>query len=154
LHVDTTWKFRDMIRHCDMNRGEVRREAAVYTKPGRARARDQPDHLRLAAAHSVMKDRRAEAGLDKFGFDAAFGARSRDEEKSRAKERCSRSVRPDVWDPRNQRPSSGGSQHAHQQRRNDSVFPLSNWTELDIGSTTRASEFPWCQLYFAARGRW
>ena len=132
LHVDTTWKFRDMYALRDRSRRAGRR-ADRPQESGGAGARHQPVRPR-PAAHRPVEDRGAEAGARQDGFDAAFGGARRDEEKSRAKERMfSFRDRNHRWDPKRQRPELWSLYNARK-RKGESmrVFPLSNWTELDM----------------------
>ncbi|HUK02514.1 MAG TPA: sulfate adenylyltransferase subunit CysD [Steroidobacteraceae bacterium] len=152
LHVDTGWKFREMIRHRDMIAERYGLKLLVHTnKEGRERGID-PIRSGSQLHTQVMKTEALKQALEVWGFDAAFGGARRDEEKSRAKERVF-SVRSagHVWDPRNQRPELW---HLYNTRisKGESirVFPLSNWTELDIWLYTRAEDIPVVPLYFAA----
>ena len=122
-------------------------------QPGRARARHQPDRLGLGAPHPGDEDRSAQQALDKYGFDAAFGGARRDEEKSRAKER--------IFSFRTAEPCLGPAQPAAgalalyntriSKGESIRVFPLSNWTELDIWQYILAESIPIVPLYFAKR---
>jgi sulfate adenylyltransferase subunit 2 len=152
LHVDTGWKFRDMIRHRDMIVERYGFKLLTYTNPdGVARGID-PIRSGSQVHTQVMKTEALKQALDLYGFDAAFGGARRDEEKSRAKERIF-SVRSagHTWEPRNQRPELW---HLYNTRLTKGetirVFPLSNWTELDIWLYTRAEDIPVVPLYFAA----
>jgi sulfate adenylyltransferase subunit 2 len=152
LHVDTGWKFRDMIRHRDMIAQRYGLELRVYTNlEGRARGID-PIRSGSQLHTQVMKTEALKQALDRWKFDAAFGGARRDEEKSRAKERIfSFRSAGHAWDPRNQRPELW---HLFNTRINKGetirVFPLSNWTELDVWQYTRAESIPVVPLYFAA----
>jgi sulfate adenylyltransferase subunit 2 len=152
LHIDTGWKFRDMIRHRDGIAQRYGVKLLVYTNPeGRARGID-PISSGSQLHTQVMKTEALKQALDRWGFDAAFGGARRDEEKSRAKERVfSFRSRGHVWDPRNQRPELW---RLYNTRINKGetlrVFPLSNWTELDVWQYTRAQGIPVVPLYFAA----
>ncbi len=152
LHIDTGWKFRDMIRHRDMIAGRYGVQVLVYTNAeGRARGIN-PINSGSQLHTQVMKTEALKQALDLWGFDAAFGGARRDEEKSRAKERIfSFRSKGHVWDPRNQRPELW---RLYNTRLNKGetirVFPLSNWTELDIWQYTRAEEIPVVPLYLAA----
>ncbi len=152
LHVDTGWKFRDMLRHRDMIAGRYGVQLLVYTNAeGRARGIN-PITSGSQLHTQVMKTEALKQALDQWGFDAAFGGARRDEEKSRAKERIfSFRSKGHVWDPRNQRPELW---RLYNTRLNKGetirVFPLSNWTELDIWQYTRAESIPVVPLYFAA----
>jgi sulfate adenylyltransferase subunit 2 len=152
LHVDTKWKFRDMIRHRDSIAQRYGVTLLVYTNPeGLARGID-PITSGSQLHTQVMKTEALKQALDKWGFDAVFGGARRDEEKSRAKERVfSFRSGGHVWDPRNQRPELW---RLYNTRINKGetirVFPLSNWTELDVWQYTRAEGIPVVPLYFAA----
>jgi len=152
LHVDTRWKFREMIAFRDRRAAETGVELRVHINPdGVARGIGPISHG--AAVHTdVMKTQGLKQALDKWKFDAAIGGARRDEEKSRAKERVF-SFRNDRhrWDPKNQRPELWNLYntrvHAGESVR---VFPLSNWTELDIWLYIYREAIPVVPLYFAA----
>jgi sulfate adenylyltransferase subunit 2 len=152
LHVDTGWKFRDMIRHRDMIVARYGFKLLVYTNPDGLARGINPISSGSQVHTQVMKTEALKQALDKYGFDAAFGGARRDEEKSRAKERIF-SVRSagHTWEPRSQRPELW---HLYNTRLTKGetirVFPLSNWTELDIWQYTRAQDIPVVPLYFAA----
>ena len=152
LHVDTTWKFADMIRHRDTVAERYGVRLLVHVnEEGLARGIN-PIASGSSLHTQVMKTEALKQALDKHGFDAAFGGARRDEEKSRAKERVfSFRSAGHVWDPRNQRPELW---RLYNTRINKGetirVFPLSNWTELDIWEYTRAEAIPVVPLYFAA----
>lgn len=151
LHVDTTWKFREMIEFRDRRARELGLDLIVHTNPdGLARGINPIDHG--SAVHTdIMKTQALKQALDAHGFDAAFGGARRDEEKSRAKERVF-SFRNDRhrWDPRNQRPELwrlyNGRIHPGESIR---VFPLSNWTEMDVWEYIASQDIPVVPLYFA-----
>jgi sulfate adenylyltransferase subunit 2 len=152
LHVDTGWKFRDMMRHRDTIPGRYGVELLVYTNPAGAARGIDPIQSGSRLHTQVMKTDALRQALDHWGFDAAFGGARRDEEKSRAKERVfSFRAAGHVWDPRNQRPELwrlyNTRIHPGETIR---VFPLSNWTELDVWRYTRAEDIPVVPLYFAA----
>ncbi|WP_423602352.1 sulfate adenylyltransferase subunit CysD [Sphingomonas sp. MS122] len=151
LHVDTTWKFRDMYALRDRAAREAGMELLVHRNPeAEARGINPFDHGGL---HTDMwKTEGLKQALDKYGFDAAFGGARRDEEKSRAKERVfsfrSASHR---WDPKAQRPELWRLYNARKAKGESiRVFPLSNWTELDIWQYIRAENIEIVPLYFAA----
>ncbi|HEY0623375.1 sulfate adenylyltransferase subunit CysD [Sphingomonas sp.] len=151
LHVDTTWKFRDMYALRDRAAREAGMELLVHRNPeAEARGINPFDHGGL---HTDMwKTEGLKQALDKYGFDAAFGGARRDEEKSRAKERVfsfrSASHR---WDPKAQRPELWRLYNAKKAKGESiRVFPLSNWTELDIWQYIRAEGIEIVPLYFAA----
>ena len=153
LHVDTGWKFRDMIRHRDGSWLATASSCSCYTNEEGVARGINPITSGSQLHTQVMKTEALKQALDKCGFDAAFGGARRDEEKSRAKERVfSFRSAGHVWDPRNQRPELWNLyQHPHRPRaRSIRVFPLSNWTELDIWQYTRAEDIPVVPLYFAA----
>jgi sulfate adenylyltransferase subunit 2 len=151
LHVDTTWKFREMIAFRDETAARLGLRLLVHTnQEGLARG-ISPIASGSAVHTQVMKTEALRQALDQWKFDAAFGGARRDEEKSRAKERIfSHRSAAHAWDPRNQRPElwrlfntrikSGESMR---------VFPLSNWTELDVWEYVRAERIPVVPLYFA-----
>lgn len=151
LHVDTTWKFRDMYALRDRAAREAGMELLVHRNPeAEARGINPFDHGGL---HTDMwKTEGLKQALDKYGFDAAFGGARRDEEKSRAKERVfsfrSASHR---WDPKAQRPELWRLYNAKKAKGESMrVFPISNWTELDIWQYIRAERIEIVPLYFAA----
>jgi sulfate adenylyltransferase subunit 2 len=151
LHVDTTWKFRDMISFRDNLAKELGLELIAYTNPeGLAKNVNPFDHG--SALHTqIMKTDALKQALDKFGFDAAFGGARRDEEKSRAKERIF-SFRDSRhrWDPKNQRPELWNLYNSRKNKGESiRVFPLSNWTELDIWQYVYLEKIPIVPLYFA-----
>ncbi|MCP3728932.1 sulfate adenylyltransferase subunit CysD [Sphingomonas sp. MG17] len=151
LHVDTTWKFRDMYALRDRAAREAGMELLVYKNPeAEARGINPFDHGGLHT--DLWKTEGLKQALDKYGFDAAFGGARRDEEKSRAKERVfsfrSASHR---WDPKAQRPELWRLYNAKKAKGESiRVFPLSNWTELDIWQYIRAEGIEIVPLYFAA----
>ena len=152
LHVDTTWKFRDMYALRERMARESGMELLVWRNPDAlARGINPFDHG--SAVHTdLWKTEGLKQALDHHGFDAAFGGARRDEEKSRAKERIFsfRSAQ-HRWDPRNQRPELwhlyNGRKHAGESMR---VFPLSNWTELDVWQYIQREHIPVVPLYLAA----
>jgi len=152
LHVDTRWKFREMIAFRDRRVAETGVELRTWTNPdGVARDINPIEHG--AAVHTdVMKTRALKQALDKWKFDAAIGGARRDEEKSRAKERIF-SFRNDKhrWDPKHQRPELWNLYNTRIHRGESvRVFPLSNWTELDIWLYVWREKIPVVPLYFAA----
>jgi sulfate adenylyltransferase subunit 2 len=151
LHVDTTWKFRDMYRLRDRMACESGMELLVHRNPdAEARGINPFDH---GALHTdLWKTEGLKQALDLHGFDAAFGGARRDEEKSRAKERVFsfRSAN-HRWDPKNQRPELWNLYNARKAKGESiRVFPISNWTELDIWQYIAAEDIPIVPLYFAA----
>ena len=151
LHVDTTWKFREMIAFRDATAARLGVQLLVHiNKEGLARGIGPFTHG--SAVHTdVMKTQSLKQALDQYGFDAAFGGARRDEEKSRAKERVVsfRSAQ-HRWDPKRQRPELW---HLYNTRKNKGeslrVFPLSNWTELDIWQYIYMENIPIVPLYFS-----
>ena len=152
LHVDTTWKFRDMYALRERMAAETGMKLLVYQNPEAAALGINPfDHG--SQIHTDMwKTQGLKQALDKYGFDVAFGGARRDEEKSRAKERIFsfRSTQ-HRWDAKNQRPELW-HQYNTRKHKGESirVFPLSNWTELDIWQYIEAENIPIVPLYFAA----
>jgi sulfate adenylyltransferase subunit 2 len=152
LHVDTTWKFREMIAFRDQRTREVGVELIVHVnRDGVARGIGPLSHG--SEVHTdVMKTQALKQALDRWGFDAAFGGARRDEDASRAKERIfSFRDASHAWDPKRQRPELWRLYNARK-RKGESirVFPLSNWTELDIWLYIYRERIPVVPLYFAA----
>jgi sulfate adenylyltransferase subunit 2 len=151
LHVDTTWKFQDMIRFRDRTAEELGLDMRVWTnQEGKASGINPFDHGSKNYT-DVMKTQALKQALDHYRFDAAFGGARRDEEKSRAKERVySFRDRFHRWDPKNQRPELwnlyNGRRHRGESIR---VFPLSNWTELDIWQYIWLEDIPIVPLYYS-----
>ena len=153
LHVDTTWKFRDMIAFRDETAARLGMDLIVHTNPeGLEKGIGPFSHGSSVHTH-IMKTEALKQALDKYGFDAAFGGARRDEEKSRAKERVF-SFRNSAhgWDPKNQRPELWSLYNARV-AKGESIraFPLSNWTELDIWQYILTEDIPMVPLYFAAK---
>jgi sulfate adenylyltransferase subunit 2 len=151
LHVDTTWKFRDMYALRDKVGADPDIDLLVYKNPEAERQGINPfDHGPL---HTDMwKTQGLKQALDKFGFDAAFGGARRDEEKSRAKERVfSFRDRNHRWDPKRQRPELWSLYNVRKNKGESiRVFPLSNWTELDVWQYILREKIEIVPLYFAA----
>ena len=152
LHVDTTWKFRDMYAMRERMADEIGMELIVYQNPeAKAQGINPFDHG--SQLHTDMwKTQGLKQALDLYSFDAAFGGARRDEEKSRAKERIfSFRTAQHQWDPKNQRPELwrlyNGRKHKGESIR---VFPISNWTELDVWQYIQLENIPIVPLYFAA----
>ena len=152
LHVDTTWKFREMYDFRDKHVADLGMELLVHQNPEAKRLGINPfDHG--SSTHTDMwKTEGLKQALDAHGFDAAFGGARRDEEKSRAKERVFSLRSPQHrWDPKLQRPELWG---VYNVRRNPGetlrVFPLSNWTELDVWQYIHLEAIPIVPLYYAA----
>jgi sulfate adenylyltransferase subunit 2 len=152
LHVDTTWKFRDMVKFRDATAKKFGLELIVHVnREGLARGINPFDSGSVLYTN-VMKTEALRQALDQHGFDAALGGARRDEEKSRAKERIF-SVRSanHSWDPRNQRPELWKLFNTRiRQGESVRVFPLSNWTELDVWNYILAEDIGVVPLYFAA----
>jgi sulfate adenylyltransferase subunit 2 len=152
LHVDTRWKFRAMYELRDRMKEQFGLDLLVYTNPDGI-AQDINPFTHGSSIHTdVMKTQALKQALDKFGFDAAFGGARRDEEKSRAKERIfSFRSREHRWDPKNQRPELWTLYNTRKHRGESiRVFPMSNWTELDIWQYIYLNDIPIVPLYFAA----
>jgi len=152
LHVDTTWKFQDMYAFRARMASEHGMDLLVHVnEEGLARGINPFDSGSVVHT-DVMKTEALKQALDKYGFDAAFGGARRDEEKSRAKERIfSFRTEQHRWDPKNQRPELWRLYNArHRRGESIRVFPLSNWTELDVWLYIHREEIPIVPLYFAA----
>ena len=151
LHVDTTWKFKDMYALRNRMAEESGMELLVYqNEEAKARGINPFDHGPL---HTDMwKTEGLKMALDHYGFDAAFGGARRDEEKSRAKERIfSFRTASHGWDPKNQRPELWNLYNARKAKGESiRVFPISNWTELDIWQYIHLNDIPIVPLYFSA----
>jgi len=152
LHVDTTWKFRDMYALRERMAAEMGMELLVHQNPeAKAMGINPFDHG--SQVHTDMwKTQGLKQALDEHGFDAAFGGARRDEEKSRAKERIfSFRSATHHWDPKNQRPELWRLYNARKNKGESMrVFPLSNWTELDIWQYIHLEKIPIVPLYYAA----
>ena len=151
LHVDTTWKFREMIAFRDQTAQRLNLELLVYTNEAGRAAGVDPFTAGSSVYTGVMKTEALKQALDKYGFDAALGGARRDEERSRAKERIfSFRSRGHVWDPRTQRPELWNLFNTRiQAGESIRVFPLSNWTELDVWRYIQYEKIPIVPLYFA-----
>lgn len=150
LHIDTTWKFHEMIEFRDKMAEKLGLEMLVYTNEEGVKQGINPfDHG--SAYTDIMKTQALKAALSKYGFDAAFGGGRRDEEKSRAKERVfSFRNSAQAWDPKNQRPEMWNLYNTHIQKGESiRVFPLSNWTENDIWQYILRENIEIVPLYFA-----
>jgi sulfate adenylyltransferase subunit 2 len=151
LHVDTTWKFREMIEFRDRTAKTLGLTLLVHINP-EARAQGINPFTHGSAVHTDMwKTQGLRQALDEHGFDAAFGGARRDEEKSRAKERIF-SLRSDRhrWEPKLQRPELWRLYNARKKKGESlRVFPLSNWTELDVWQYIHHEDIPIVPLYFA-----
>jgi sulfate adenylyltransferase subunit 2 len=152
LHVDTRWKFRDMYAFRERMAKELGFDLMIYTNPEGLAQGVNPFTHGSAIHTDIMKTQALKQALDLFGFDAAFGGARRDEEKSRAKERIFsfRSAQ-HRWDPKNQRPELWRIYNARKHKGESiRVFPMSNWTELDIWQYIYLRDIPIVPLYFAA----
>ena len=151
LHIDTTWKFKEMIEFRDRRAAELGLHLIVHTNPEGLRGGIGPFTHCSAMYTDVMKTEALKQALDQHGFDAAFGGARRDEERSRAKERVfSFRTAAHRWDPRNQRPELWKLYNGRI-RKGESIraFPLSNWTEQDVWQYIKAENIPVVPLYFA-----
>ncbi len=153
LHVDTTWKFRDMYALRERMAQETGMELLVFHNPEAQALGINPFEHGSQVHTDMWKTQGLKMALDHYGFDAAFGGARRDEEKSRAKERVfSFRSASHNWDPKNQRPELWRLYNA---RKNPGesirVFPLSNWTELDIWQYIHLENIPIVPLYYAAK---
>ena len=151
MHIDTGWKFREMIAFRDATVRELGAQLVVYTNAEGERAGVNPFDSGSSHYTQVMKTEALKQAMRLHGFDAAFGGARRDEEVSRAKERVfSFRTAAQEWDPKNQRPEFwqlyNSRTHAGESIR---VFPLSNWTELDIWTYIQQEQIPIVPLYFA-----
>ncbi|SFM38468.1 sulfate adenylyltransferase subunit 2 [Ectothiorhodospira mobilis] len=152
LHVDTRWKFREMYAFRDRMARELGLDLIVHVNPEGVE-RDINPFTHGSALHTdIMKTESLKQALNAHGFDAAFGGARRDEEKSRAKERIfSFRTAQHRWDPKNQRPELWKLYNARKHKGESiRVFPLSNWTELDIWQYIYLKDIPIVPLYFAA----
>ena len=152
LHVDTTWKFKDMIAHRDTVAERYGVKLIVHINEEGVKRGINPIDSGSSLHTQVMKTEGLKQALDLYSFDAAFGGARRDEEKSRAKERIfSFRSAGHAWDPRNQRPELWRLYNTKINKGESiRVFPLSNWTELNIWEYTQAEDIPIVPLYLAA----
>ena len=151
LHVNTTWKFKEMIQFRDQRAKDLGIEMLEYINEDGIRQGINPfDHG--SAYTDIMKTQALKQALDKYGFTAAFGGGRRDEEKSRAKERLSSFRNSEhAWDPKNQRPEMWKCYNTEIHKGESiRVFPISNWTETDIWQYIKRENIPIVPLYFAA----
>lgn len=153
LHVDTTWKFREMIEFRDQTAKRLQLNLLVHINEDGVRRGINPFDSGSALHTQIMKTEALKQALDRFEFDAAFGGARRDEEKSRAKERIfSFRNAQHAWDPKNQRPELWRVYNTRVRAKESiRVFPLSNWTELDIWQYIMTESIPIVPLYFAKR---
>lgn len=152
LHVDTRWKFQEMYQFRSQMTQEMNLDLLVHINPDGVAQNVNPFTHGSAKHTDIMKTQGLKQALDKYGFDAAFGGARRDEEKSRAKERVY-SFRDSKhrWDPKNQRPELWNIYNGKINKGESiRVFPLSNWTELDIWQYIYLEKIPIVPLYFAA----
>ncbi len=152
LHVDTTWKFREMIEFRDRRSAETGVELIVHINQDGVRDQVGPFTHGASLHTEIMKTQALKQALDKYRFDAAIGGARRDEEKSRAKERVfSFRDAQHRWEPRRQRPELWNIYNARIHKGESvRVFPLSNWTELDVWRYVARENIPVVPLYFAA----
>jgi sulfate adenylyltransferase subunit 2 len=151
LHIDTTWKFREMIEFRNRTAATLGLNLIVHTNPEGIERSVSPFTHGSAIYTDIMKTQALKQALDAHGFDVAFGGARRDEEKSRAKERIfSYRNEHHRWDPRYQRPEPWNLFNARKQKgASFRVFPLSNWTELDVWQYIYLEKIPVVPLYFA-----
>jgi sulfate adenylyltransferase subunit 2 len=151
LHIDTTWKFHEMIAHRDRVAKELGLELIVYTNPDGLAQNINPFDHGSSTYTNIMKTDALKQALSKYRFDCAFGGARRDEERSRAKERVySFRDRFHQWDPKNQRPELWSLYNGRiNLRESVRVFPLSNWTELDVWLYVWQENIPIVPLYLA-----
>ncbi|WP_211313826.1 sulfate adenylyltransferase subunit CysD [Marinomonas piezotolerans] len=153
LHVDTGWKFKEMIKFRDELVAKLGLDLLVHQNPEGVAQGIGPFTHGSAVHTDVMKTQGLKQALDQYGFDAAFGGARRDEEKSRAKERVySFRDKQHRWDPKNQRPELWNIYNGKVNKGESiRVFPLSNWTELDIWQYIYLESIPIVPLYFSAK---
>lgn len=153
MHIDTTWKFKEMIEFRDKRLKDLGWDLIVHINQEGVDMGISPFVHGSAKHTDVMKTQSLKQALNKYGFDAAFGGARRDEEKSRAKERVySFRDRNHRWDPKNQRPELWNLYNSRVDKGESiRVFPLSNWTELDIWQYIHLEKIPIVPLYFAAK---
>ena len=152
LHVDTRWKFRAMYEFRDKMAEEIGMDLLVHINPEGVEKDINPFTHGSAIHTEIMKTESLKMALDKYGFDAAFGGARRDEEKSRAKERIfSFRTAQHRWDPKNQRPELWKLYNTRKHKGESiRVFPISNWTELDIWQYIYLQNIPIVPLYYSA----
>ncbi|MFC0336251.1 sulfate adenylyltransferase subunit 2 [Kushneria avicenniae] len=153
MHVNTTWKFKEMIEFRDRMAAETGMELIEHINEEGREAGINPFDHGSSKYTDIMKTQSLKQALDKYGFDAAFGGARRDEEASRAKERVySFRDKYHRWDPKNQRPELWSLYNGHVNKGESiRVFPLSNWTELDIWQYIYLESIPIVPLYYAAK---
>ena len=152
MHVDTTWKFREMIEFRDRKAAEIGMDLIVHSNQDGIDAGVGPFTHGSSRHTDIMKTQALKQALDKYKFDVAFGGARRDEEKSRAKERVfSFRTAEHRWDPKNQRPELWNLYNARiNPGESIRCFPISNWTELDIWQYIRREQIEIVPLYYAA----
>ncbi len=152
MHVDTTWKFREMIAFRDKIISEFGLKLIVHINEDGVNKGVGPFSHGSSLHTEIMKTQALKQALDKHSFDVAFGGARRDEEKSRAKERIfSFRTEKHQWDPKNQRPELWNIFNTHKHKGESiRVFPLSNWTELDVWQYIYKESIPIVPLYFSA----
>ncbi|MEO1187705.1 MAG: sulfate adenylyltransferase subunit CysD [Pseudomonadota bacterium] len=152
MHVDTTWKFREMIAFRDRKAAEIGMDLIVHSNQEGIDAGVGPFTHGSSRHTDIMKTQALKQALDKYKFDVAFGGARRDEEKSRAKERVfSFRTAEHRWDPKNQRPELWNLYNARiNPGESIRCFPISNWTELDIWQYIRREQIEIVPLYYAA----
>jgi sulfate adenylyltransferase subunit 2 len=153
MHVDTTWKFREMIRFRDLITAKLGLDLIVHVNEDGLKRGINPYASGSNLHTQVMKTEGLRQAMDKYRFDAAFGGARRDEEKSRAKERIfSFRTADHGWDPKNQRPELWSLYNTRKAKGESiRVFPISNWTELDIWAYIAEEEIPIVPLYFGEK---
>jgi sulfate adenylyltransferase subunit 2 len=151
MHIDTTWKFKEMVEFRDRMAHEYGFDLLVYTNMDGVKQGISPFKHGSALYTDVMKTEGLKQALDKYKFDAAFGGARRDEEKSRAKERIfSFRTSTHQWDPKNQRPELWDIYNARvNPGESIRAFPISNWTELDIWQYIHLEQIPIVPLYYS-----
>ena len=151
MHVDTTFKFDEMIRFRDETARRIDADLIVHRNEQALAGSCDPGDWDCTRCANILKTQALREGLGKHGFDAAFGGARRDEEKSRAKERIVSVRHNETWDPKNQRPELWSLYNLRRTvEQTFRVFPLSNWTELDIWNYIYRESIPIVPLYFAA----
>ena len=153
MHVDTTWKFKEMIQFRDKIVSDLDLELIVHINEEGVKKHVGPFSHGSTVHTDVMKTQALKQALDKYSFDVAFGGARRDEEKSRAKERIfSFRTGKHQWDPKNQRPELWNIYNAKKHKGESiRVFPLSNWTELDVWQYIYKESIPIVPLYFSKK---
>ena len=151
MHIDTTWKFSEMIEFRDKTADELGLDLIVHINPEGQKMNISPFTHGSAKHTEIMKTEGLKQAIDKYQFDVAFGGARRDEEKSRAKERIfSFRSKEHRWDPKKQRPELWNIYNSYKNKGETiRVFPLSNWTELDIWQYIHLEKIPIVPLYFS-----